>query len=174
VSTLHHGDCLAPDHCARIADSLRRGSFFSCLVCGSRFWRKPSAIAKGDAKFCSCSCYFEWQRGRGRSPEFRRKCRERTGERNGNWHGGVTPENKAARNQREYAEWRDAVFARDDWTCQKCDARGTGGAYVRIEAHHIKPFAKFPRLRLDVDNGLTLCKSCHGCEPKGAAVWAVS
>lgn len=54
MTDIRIGDCLAVKH----------GSFFSCIVCGSQFWRKPSAIAKGDNKFCSKSCYFIWQRGR--------------------------------------------------------------------------------------------------------------
>jgi len=30
-----------------------------------------------------------------------------------------------------------------------------------LEADHIKDFALFPKLRLDINNGRTLCKSCH-------------
>lgn len=32
--------------------------------CGVQFWRKPSAIAAGEAKFCSRACYQEWQKGK--------------------------------------------------------------------------------------------------------------
>ena len=33
-------------------------------ICGAEFWRKPSAIAAGEAKFCSRACYQEWQKGK--------------------------------------------------------------------------------------------------------------
>ena len=49
-----------------------------------------------------------------------------------------------------------AIYMRDDYTCQQCKVRGG-----RLEAHHVKSFAIHPELRFDVDNGITLCKSCH-------------
>ena len=55
-----------------------------------------------------------------------------------------------------YREWRTNVFARDRYTCKKCNEKG-----VKIEAHHIKPWSKYPELRLDLENGITLCKKCH-------------
>lgn len=56
----------------------------------------------------------------------------------------------------EYRVWREAVFLRDDYTCQLCGVRGT-----ELNADHIKPFALYPELRFDVDNGRTLCRPCH-------------
>jgi len=60
-----------------------------------------------------------------------------------------------ARNTK-YKEWRDTVFKRDDYTCRDC---GKKGEY--LEAHHIKSWSKYPQLRYDITNGLTLCKKCH-------------
>lgn len=78
------------------------------------------------------------------------------GKYNPSWKGGITPINQKIRNSREYILWRTAVFMRDDYTCQKCGDRGG-----KLEADHIKPFALYPELRLAIDNGRTLCKSCH-------------
>ena len=73
-----------------------------------------------------------------------------------NWQGGITPKNFKIRNSKEYVLWRKAIFERDNYTCQRCLKNGG-----RLEVHHILPFAKYPELRLAINNGLTLCKKCH-------------
>lgn len=67
------------------------------------------------------------------------------------------PENATEiRNSKEYKEWRTAVYERDKYTCQKCGK--VGGV---LNAHHIKPFSRYPDQRLNIENGITLCKGCH-------------
>lgn len=84
------------------------------------------------------------------------------GEKHWNWQGGITPENISRRNLVEYKEWRFAIFSRDNFTCQLCSARsGKGTGKVELQADHIKPWAKFPELRLELSNGRTLCVPCH-------------
>lgn len=72
------------------------------------------------------------------------------------WRGGITPINTAIRNSTDYKLWRKAVFERDAYTCQIC-----GQVSGRLNADHIKSFSKHPELRLDIDNGRTLCVPCH-------------
>lgn len=55
-----------------------------------------------------------------------------------------------------YKEWRIAVFERDNYTCAHCGKVGGN-----LNAHHIKPYAEYPELRLDINNGITLCEECH-------------
>lgn len=78
------------------------------------------------------------------------------GSRHWNWKGGITPENQKARSSKEYSEWRQSVFRRDDYTC--CFCGKVGGV---LNAHHIRPWATNPELRFDIDNGITLCELCH-------------
>lgn len=77
-----------------------------------------------------------------------------------NYKGGKSERSLATRRTPEYYTWRMAVFTRDNFTCQKC-GDGKGG---NLRAHHIKPFAEYPELALDVDNGMTLCATCHDLE----------
>lgn len=72
------------------------------------------------------------------------------------WRGGVSPENKKIRHSIELRLWREAVFARDNWTCQKTGERGG-----RLHPHHIQNFADYPELRFVVDNGITLSELAH-------------
>lgn len=58
------------------------------------------------------------------------------------------------RGSREYLVWRRKVLKRDK-ICQKC------GNIENLHAHHIKSYRWFEKLRLDVNNGLALCKICH-------------
>jgi len=60
------------------------------------------------------------------------------------------------RHSPEYAAWRKKVLARDKYKCQKCNKMKK-----RLQVHHIRGFTKYPHLRLDVDNGITLCQKCH-------------
>lgn len=72
----------------------------------------------------------------------------------------ITPENKRLRKSKEFADWRKAVFERDDYTCQFCRARG-----VVLHPDHIKQWALYPELRFDINNGRTLCEGCHRQTP---------
>jgi len=158
-----------PDSVAKTNEKNRKGGFFDCLKCGSKFWRQPSAIKKGQNKFCSKRCYQLAQRGIKKVSGFAIK--PLSGDKNKNWKGGITPETVKIRNSKEYKEWRTLVFRRDNYTCQECKSMSCKGKNVYLEAHHIKPFATHLELRFDVNNGVTLCKQCHSLKPKGKKVY---
>lgn len=79
-----------------------------------------------------------------------------SGENNPQWQGGITSESKRLRNNLDTQLWREFVFKRDNWTCQKCLKRG-----FNIQAHHIKNFIQYPKLRYVFENGITLCNKDH-------------
>lgn len=61
------------------------------------------------------------------------------------------------RNDRLVRKWRKSVVERDK-ICVKC------GSEKGLQAHHISHWADDPVNRIDVDNGVTLCISCHAKE----------
>lgn len=108
--------------------------------------------------------------GKRHAPETKEKMRNSSsGHLGSNWKGGVTDENYRIRRSRKYADWRAAVFIRDNYSCQECGARSAAGCRVILNADHIKPFAFYPDLRFDVDNGRTLCEPCHRATPTWGA-----
>ena len=78
------------------------------------------------------------------------------GEKHWSWKGGISRGYKEGYWSKEYLQWRKLVFERDGYKCQVCRK---GGGY--LTAHHIKSWAHYPKLRFDIDNGITLCENCH-------------
>lgn len=78
------------------------------------------------------------------------------GERGSNWKGGISPENERFRKTGAYSRWRKSVLIRDNYKCVNC-----GAVDVKLHVDHIKPFALFHELRLEVSNGRSLCIPCH-------------
>jgi 5-methylcytosine-specific restriction endonuclease McrA len=115
-----------------------------CLHCGNEF-----TAERPTTRFCSKACASS-------QPATVQRI---------NANRGRRPRSRLAthtdrRDSAEDREWREAVFRRDDYTCQICGARG-----VRLQADHIEPISLRPDLRLDLDNGRTLCVPCHKQTP---------
>lgn len=108
------------------------------------------------------------EKGKKMSKEARRKISEALkgrqpknslnwrGENHPSWRGGITPKHVKIRGSIQYRLWREAVFARDNWTCQKTGKRGG-----ELISHHIKNFAQYPELRFAIDNGITFSEEAH-------------
>jgi len=120
--------------------------------------RKMSLLSKGKPKTEEHRRKnSEGHKGKKLSEETRRKQSEsHKGEKSYLYKGGITPINKAIRKGIESRLWREAVFARDNWTCQKY---GTIGG--KLCSHHIQNFAQFSELRFAIDNGITFSKKAH-------------
>jgi len=52
--------------------------------------------------------------------------------------------------------WSKTIREMDNYMCKLCDST------IQLNAHHIYPKLLFPELSLDLSNGVTLCKKCHG------------
>ncbi len=114
--------------------------------------RKQSDSHKGQHS----SPLTEFQKGEHYSLDTEFSRNRTSGDNHPRWQGGKTPLNQRERNKIEYSEWRLMIFGRDNFTCQHCGKRGS-----YLNAHHIKSFTSHSELRLDIDNGITLCLECH-------------
>lgn len=109
-----------------------------CLQCRRQFM-VPRNYQADRRFFCSNACYGHFY----------------SGERSHLWRGGIASERSLSTKRAEYRRWKVSVFKRDRYTCVACLVQ------VNLEAHHLKPYAEFPELRLDTENGVTLCAKCH-------------
>lgn len=83
-----------------------------------------------------------------------------------NWWGTNSPRwrhdlsDEERENRRDNAaqkRWREQIFARDGYKCKKCgDSKGGN-----LNAHHITPYCADKSCAWDLNNGVTLCATCH-------------
>lgn len=126
--------------------SSRRGQSVCQCECGTLTEAANWSIENGETKSCGCL----------RAEQIKRVSHNPSGDKHHNWKGGVAGVRASVMAKKAYKSWRAGVFERDGYLCQKCAQRGG-----KLRAHHIFNFADYPALRLDPDNGITLCDECH-------------
>ncbi len=88
-------------------------------------------------------------------PEVREKMsKARLGVRPWNWNGGGSRNRKYTKLQ--WRKFAKEIYKRDDWTCFDCGKKGG-----TLNAHHLKPWSRYPQLAFDEMNIITLCLKCH-------------
>ena len=149
--------------------SRKTGENRNCQTCGKVMYVSGWQIRKGFGKFCSLFCRRHtkeakkkmslkkvgkstWNKGLSKLSDKRLNYFRPTVFKD----YGLTPLCEKARKSAKARQWRNAVFERDDYTCQICGQRGG-----KLNADHIKRFSLYPELRFDVNNGRTLCEECH-------------
>lgn len=147
------GKSMSDEQKLQISETLKRKGIIPPSRKGMTAWNK--GLPTGEETKAKISSTLS---GRTLSEETREKMsKSRKGEKCHFWKGGVTPIHKAIRMSKEYKEWRKSVFERDNYTCVLCGNNRSG----ELNADHIKPFYLYPKLRLEINNGRTLCKPCH-------------
>jgi len=176
----------------------QRGSVKRCCAqCGTEFSVPLSTLASGKGHCCSKACASAFRTGKKmttprktridkkpRKPHVcqwcgnvfidkthlgadvdrqycSNKCLGLSKRKNGKEH----PRRKHAAKLQKWA--RDVILR--DQSCVRCGAR------EKLQAHHVKCYAKHPELRLDVGNGVALCAVCHHTQhPNHKLEWYLS
>lgn len=123
-----------------------------------------------------CSKHFVSTEERNKNVSLGLRKLDRKGNKASNYIDGRTPLILLIRGCIEYHQWRNNVYLRDNFTCQKCYLRADGKLNVHHKKSFIEIFNKFSPiedketlLRLatkhepfwDFSNGITLCEDCH-------------
>ena len=113
----------------------------NCLNCEVNIETTPFFIKR--TKFCSPKCQYTYCKG---SKHY-------------NWNPDrrKVEGNKRTLIDLDYRIWARSVKKRDNWQCKINNNECSG----RLEAHHILPWSKFPELRYNLNNGITLCHFHH-------------
>ncbi len=56
----------------------------------------------------------------------------------------------------DHDRWAKQVKERDGYTCRVCNKYG-----VYLHSHHLNSYDMFIEQRYDINNGVTLCHTCH-------------
>lgn len=102
-----------------------------CLVCQKELYRK-------ETKYCQ-NCY--------------------RGNVTGRWNNDLSVEDRENIRSKNpaYRIWQISILKLYDFKCVQCgDSRGGN-----LNAHHIENYSSNKEKRLDINNGVCLCKSCH-------------
>jgi hypothetical protein len=93
------------------------------------------------------------------------------GNKNPNWKGGITKLNQVIRHCFEYKTWIKSIMERDNYTCVFCGIKGNNLEIdhfpkrfcdiIREEKINSYETAKSSKVLWDINNGRTLCVSCH-------------
>ncbi|MGD3158254.1 HNH endonuclease [Staphylococcus cohnii] len=95
-----------------------------------------------------------------RNCAFENQSKRFVGENNPNYNSNLSKEDRVRirfKNKDEnFKKWRKEVFEKDNYKCVVCSTKKSP-----FNAHHLNGYHWFEEGRFDVNNGVTLCETCH-------------
>ena len=148
-----------PNHCRSCRPSVVTGEIingaekYHCLDCGTQIYRNSTRCKK---------CYGKSIRTF--KPRYCKDCNVSISKEatmclkchNIRQNKNLSNERSKFNSSKKWAKTRNLVFERDNYTCSNCKKRGT-----YIECHHLFSYKNYPEKKLDVNNLVTICYTCH-------------
>lgn len=134
---------------------IKKRKIVICKICKNNFETIPCS----KQKYCSRNCYSKDSSnilsGKPKSIEHIKKVNEAVKK---YWDKKGRKKNKRSyhNTNKKYIKWRITIFIRDNYRCQICKSKEK-----ILQAHHIRLWAKYPKLRYKISNGITVCVPCH-------------
>lgn len=114
------------------------GTLMNCVCdCGKKVSVSASHLKDGHTSSCGC---------------FR--IENLLGDKNPTYNPNLTEQERNSFRTRVQT-WAKRVKERDGFTCQVC------GSNSKLIAHHLNSYASDKDKRIDIDNGVTMCRDCH-------------
>ena len=159
-----------------------------CDVCGKKITRAVSRLKRNNHNVCSRECYSKlatmnnskieiecpncnkffsvWPYRVKRdkiiccSPSCATEFRLKDSKNHPLYNPEISEEKRQKRKAKERTSkdvrWRRNILIKYNFTCQIC-----GKNQGKLVAHHLDGYLKYPDKRLDLDNGVCLCRECH-------------
>jgi len=137
----------------RVVNKRNGGYIWECICdCGKVVNVAGNKLSFGHTKSCGCLLRDI------SSKRMKKLNKKQKGSNHPKWNPNKTDEDRKKKPKEfKIAIWRNKVYKRDLYSCQKCgDNKGHN-----LNSHHIYSWDKHPNLRHTVSNGITLCKECH-------------
>lgn len=119
--------------------------------CGIIFIMEPRYIFSGNTKSCGC------RQSKSSSERMSKYLSTHKGKNHPRYNKNLSKKDRLKRwNMWKYKVWSKNILSRDNYTCRICGLYG-----CELNAHHLDGYHWCKKRRFDLDNGITLCKSCH-------------
>jgi 5-methylcytosine-specific restriction endonuclease McrA len=128
-----------------IKPSSESGKSICLCDCGNKKEVDNYQMKSGKTKSCGCL-----------KKENFKNAKKVKGEHHGMWLGGSSSKRERLMQSKKYKDWRDFVYRKYNYKCQKCGQKG-----YDLNCHHIKPYNQYEELATDKSNGTIFCESCH-------------
>lgn len=143
-----------------VAEYQKDRVYYNCDYCGKESFERKTEYNRYKNHYCSKECkdkHRSYLYVGENAPMYGKEGLK--GENSPHWKPELTQEHRENKRLIDgYYDFIKGVYDRDNYTCQCC---GTVGNGKNLNAHHLNGYNWDIENRTNIDNGITLCETCH-------------